>query len=461
MESQKTRVESLGGARLPADLGLSSLGLIMQLVGSLSMAFMAYVAIIPVFGRVGGDTFLIFFVGVTGVIRGAFHRAAGTSILYEGLGRPKQAVRRYIGVAILETVLWGFFLIKVGAPTLLTVTVSVALITWPATLAFMLSRPRYVALLEREEVPQSEDLGFEGSGILMLVLGVIGTVIGAMVLFTLVKLPGSALSSPAGLLFIGVFMMLLARSAIHAYAGYKATLGVDTDSAGEAAARYYSFGVVSSVITGGALLVLLMMTSLHPVGLLMVGIVLWLLLLWPLLLRRFYTEKNFSVLLAGSEGPVRRRSPDAGMTALGWVLLGLGVVGVAFALPQFAVDGSNPLATMLGGRAFASEAAASSPWWSLGIAGVQLWAGYELTQMSDRYRLAANIYGAVATLVTIYLVWPTISNMELSGLGPMQWIGSLMSYCGVALALVVPVTTVLLVNRKITPTATARITGAL
>ena len=432
-------VANLSGARLPADLGLSSLGLMMQLVGSVSLGVMAYLALMPVFSGGMPGTWYLFLLGSSGAVRAAFHRAAGSTLIYGAPGGAKKALQSYIIVSAIETVIWAFVLIKMGTSLKETLPVIGMLVGWPITLQIMMTRPRYAAILNRDEVTQSEDLGFEGTGVFMLILGVMGALFAGLMLVTMFKLPGKALSSPQGLLVVGVFMMLLARSCIHALAGFKATSGVDTDSASDAAARYYSFGVVSAVISAGAILVLMMMTSLHPLGLVMVGLLLGFLLLWPLLLRRFYTEKNFSVLLAGTEGATQRRAPDAGITALGWILLGSGVFALSSSVPQllFGAD-TNPLAAMFGGSF--TPNIEQSPWWGIGIASVQLWAGIELTQMSDRFRIAGNIYGLVATGVTLFLVYPMLK--ELTGsLGMLGGMGSMFKLIGqgtIAINLVVP-----------------------
>lgn len=470
-QSNPRSVAQLAGARLPADRGLSSLGLLMQLVGSFFLGYMALIALMPIFAGGAPGSWQIFLLGASGAVRSAFHRNAGSALLYGSPAGPLRAVRTYAIVALIETALWVLIIKQMGAPFKLTIPLVGVLAAWPITLMIIATRSEFRDVAE-EAVPQSEDMGFEGSAVLMSILGVMGVLLSAIVVYTLIKVKAWSGSAGAhGLLFLGVFMMLLVRSCMHALAGYRGTSGIDADNASETASRYYSFGVISSVIAGGALLVEMMMTAIHPVTLLIVGIIVFFLLMWPLILRRFYTERNFSVLLAGQDAPNFRRAPDSGMTALGWLLLMLGTYSLGAALPSLLVDGSESALAMLGGRggpgggfspAELATAAGRSPWWGIGLALVQVWAAIELVRMSDRWRLAANVYGVVATVVTVYLFWPMLKSVTQSfgalGRGP----GGMFEMIGfgtMAIFLVIPIATVVLANRKIAPTATARFKG--
>jgi len=464
MDTANTKdATALAGPRLPADQGLSSLGLIMQLVGSISLGLMAYLMLLPLFsgGAAGGWQMLL--LGASGIIRAAFHRSAGGALLYGGHATPRRALRTYLYVSIAETAIWVFVMLKTGVPVKTTIPMIAMLLSWPVTLTVVTSRPRFQAVLD--EIPQSEDLGFEGAGVLMLILGLIGTLFSGFVLYAMLKLPGAVFSSPQALLVFGVFAMLVGRSVLQTIAGYRATSGVSSDEASDAAGRYFNFGVVSSVIAAGAVLVNLMMgmhyaTSIM-VGLVFVGFALCCLLIWPLLLRRFYTERNFSVLLAGDESGGQRRVPDTGMTTLGWILLGSAVYGLSSAVPHLLLGtGSGDPFGIFFGAGLMGEGQAS-PWWQIGIAGVELWAGIELINMSDRYRIAATIYGLAAAAATLFIAWPMIKNglggSEVFALGRQSSMFKLIAQAGIAVGLVIPVVTIILANRKITPQATARI----
>ncbi len=467
-EGQDREVAQLAGPRMPADHGLASLGLIMQLGGSLFAGYMALIAVFPIFAGLGAGSLIAFFIGVAGAVRSAFHRSAGTALLY---GSPRGVFRptyTYIGVAVAQTGLTLLLLNKDGAtapPMQVNLTIALVLLAWPLTLLVMLTRRRLRGFAAGDVLPVSEDLGFEGAAALMVLLGLLGSLIALFMLYTGIKLPGGALGAE-GMLVVGVFAMLLARWVLHTMAGVKGTRGIDSDGATESASRYFTFGVVSSVIAGGALLILFMSmpgVGLHPAMLLLVAGAVYLLLTWPLILRRFYTERNFAALLAGAEGPNHRRAPDAGMTAIGWLLLALGVLQLTLALPA-ALTGHSELAHAL--RAFDVfdsklgdlVGAGRSPWWSVGIAMCQVWAGLELVHMTDRHRLSATVYGAVATVVTLYLMWPELRQLEqLAAARGLAGFGSATSYLRIGLSLVIPIGTIILVNRTLLPAAQARV----
>jgi hypothetical protein len=461
-EGSQREVAQLAGPRMPADRGLASLGLIMQLGGSIFLGYMAMVAVLPIFG---GGGFAFFLVGVAGAVRSGFHRSAGHALVYgspAGVFRPTYT---YIGVAVAQTALTLLVLNKDGGiPASLNLTAVLVLLAWPVTLLALLTRPRLRDIAAEPVLPISEDMGFEGSASLMVLLGLIGSLVGVFMLYTGFSWPGGFLGSATGLLLMAVFAMLLARSILHVAAGLKGTRGIDSDGATESAARYYSFGVVSSVIAGGALLILVMMGqgagAMHPVMLVIVATAVYLLLSWPLILRRFYTERNFSALLAGAEGPNYRRAPDAGMTAVGWLLLALGVLQLSFTLPS-ALFGQSDLTQALfsfGGLTtdMTEMSGGRSSWWLIGTGMAQVWAGLELIHMTDRHRLAATIYGAVASVVTLYVMWPQLQQIEqLSGPGAMEGFGSVATYFQMAISLVVPIGTIALANRKLMPAARA------
>jgi hypothetical protein len=452
---------------MPADHGLASLGLVMQLGGSLFAGYMALIAVFPIFAGLGAGSLVAFLLGAAGAVRSAFHRSAGSALLY---GSPRGVFRptyTYIGVAVAQTGLTLLLLNRGGAPpsAQANLTIALVLLAWPLTLLVLLTRPRLRGLAADDVLPVGEDLGFEGAAALMVLLGLTGALIAGFKLYSGALLPGGALGAD-GMLIVGVFAMLLARSILHTLAGVKGTRGIDSDGATESAARYFSFGVVSSVIAGGALLILFMSrpgVGLHPAMLLLVACAVYLLLTWPLILRRFYTERNFSALLAGAEGPSYRRAPDAGMTAVGWLLLALGVFQLSLALPA-ALCGQGELTHAL--RAFDLfdtgmgdlAGAGRSTWWSVGIGMTQVWAGLELIHMTDRHRLAATIYGAVASLVTLHLMWPGPGQLE--GLASSPGLGEFGPAAGtlrIGLSLVVPVATMILANRKLMPAAQARV----
>lgn len=461
-------VAHLAGARMPADHGLASLGLLMQLFGSVFAGVMAFFAIMPILAGGAVNAWVIFVIGAVGCVRSIFHRMAGTALVYGSPQGPFQLINTYAIVSVVQTAITLFLAKKymlAGAPAKVLVSFAIVLLAWPVTV-LAVSRWQRLRRFAADGVPTSEDMGFEGAAVLMTIFGVIGSLFAALIVYALTQGDGRLLSSPHGLLMMGVFLMLLVRGILHLVAGIKGTAGVDSDGATEAAARYYNFGVVSSVIAGGVFLVMMVMESAGAGGALkgvvvFIAMMVYLLLIWPLALRRFFTERNFSALLAGSEAPNYRRAPDAGLTALGWLLLATGVFFLAQALPgalfKMPFDASSML-TMGRGGGLEEElmAMGRSPWWNVAIAAAQLWAAIELITMSDRFRVAASAYGAIATVVQIYLSWPMLKMLKHMG-GNMFGGDSVGTFMLLALSITMPVATLVLVNRNVQPAAQARI----
>jgi hypothetical protein len=464
-EGRVREVPQLAGPRMPADRGLSSLGLLMQLGGTLFAAYMVLIALVPLFAQQGTVGLKLFLLGAAGAIRSGFHRAAGGALLYgstRGVFRPTY---HYIGVAAGQTLLTLLLLNQsVELPLLVNLSIGLLLVGWPLTLLVVLSRPRLRALAGQEVLPIAEDLGFEGSAVLMALFGVMGAFAALFMVYVGFKSPWGA-PGPDQLLVVGVWAMLLARSILHAMAGVKGTRGIDSDGATEAAGRYFGVGIATAVIAGGALLILFISKpgiGPHPIVLMMVAAVVYGLLSWPLILRRFYTERNFSALLAGAEGPNQRRAPDAGMTAVGWLLLALGVLRLSLAVPAVLAGPMDlpsglrelDLLDILGPSGLVD--AARSPWWSIGVGLTQLWAGIELVHMTDRHRLAATIYGVIGSVVALYLLLPRLNQLTdvlaLSEVG----VSTVAELFRGAITLVVPVGTAILANRVLVPSAQAR-----
>jgi hypothetical protein len=452
-EQPSPSVARLAGARLPADHGLAALGLVMQLVGSVTFGAMAALALVPVFAaRADGGpglTWPLFLLGASGAIRAIYHRMAGSALLYGAPGGPRRAIRHYLGAAVVGTAAWLYVLhAQLGLGGGALVTTGLALLAWPLALGLALRRPALAPALGGD-APLPEDLGFEGAAVLMSLLGATGTLLAGFALIGAAWLGAPAIfATGSGLLTLAVLGVLLARSLLHLTAGLRGVRGVDTDGATEAAARYFGFGTLSAVIVGAALMLLFAMTALRPDALLLCGLLIYLLLAWPLLLRRFFHERNFAALLGGQEAPSYRRAPDAGLTALGWLLLAIGAFGLAYTLPQLVLgaDGAAPLGPELDRLRLARGAV---------VAALQLWAGIELTRMSDRHRLAATIFGALAAINAIVDVSPGLAALrEL--LGHADPAIGVLRLSVLALGLVLPVGTLLLVHRGIAPEARAR-----
>jgi hypothetical protein len=268
---------------------------------------------------------------------------------------------------------------------------------------------------------------------------------------------GKAISQGPGVLFLLATIMLVIRSFIHVQAGVSGIRETSIDRSVELANRYANFGVISSFCAGGALLLMSMATALNVLVLAVVCALVWVLMTWPLIVRRFFSDRQFADLLAGDAAPVHRRAPDAGLTGLGWLLVSTSALFLSIALPELilGVDAdARDVAKLM--RMF-GPMGLHSPWWTVGFYCLQAWAGFELIRMSGVHRIVATLFGVAGAAVQIYLLWPVFKMLwhAHETFNP-ETVSMLFV---VVLALIIPVTTLVLVNRKTTPTAIARFRG--
>ena len=454
MPDEKRAVVELVDAGVPADQGLSSLGLLMQLAGNLFAAGAGMFAFFTLFTMRGsGETlFMLLFLAAC-VTRSLFLRNAGTQLLYaNGDANRLAGIRRYIGIALVQTLFVGALLgAKFHVPGKAVLGVVAGLAVWPVMLAVLMSLPRFRRF--KSDVPLTEDKGFEGASILMTVLGVCGLVAGVCALLILFDLPSELVTKGPGVLVALALLMLVARSALHLQAGMSGLRETSLDRAVDLANRYSNFGVISAFCAGGALLMFVISNAMSVIGLAVICGICWLLMAWPLIIRRFFSERQFADLLAGDDAPIHRRAPDAGVTGLGWLLLAHAAFSATFVLPQLIADdpGSSTLRNIL----FAGGALATrSVWFAVGLLILQGWAGFELIRMSRQSRIVASVFAVVCVATTLYVQWPIIE--ELRNLKGFMKPAEVALYGLVVFGLILPVATLLLVNRRIAPTARAR-----
>ena len=449
------KVVDLVDAGVPADQGLSSLGLIMQLAGSVLAAAGALLAFRLLLENPRGDEALwLFLILGISIARSMLHRAAGAQLLYgtgslDGTGKRLAGIRRYVMFGVLQSIIVGaIFGGKFHMDTSLALGVMAGLAAWPAALSIMLALPRFKRFAD--DLPITEDKGFEGASIIMTVLGMCGLVGSGALLLLLLEGPSELQRGP-GVLIILSTMMLVVRSFIHVQAGMSGLRETSIDRSVSLANRYANFGVISSFCVGGAIL-LFAIQGLDLVALVLVCGMVWLLMAWPMIVRRFFADRQFSELLAGDNAPLHRRAPDAGLTGLGWLLVALAFMSASFLIPEVVMAGRHGARDVAMLLSFAGGNGARSVWWPVGLCMLQAWAGYELVRMSAPSRIIATVYGLVGIAVTIYVQWPMIEMMRHSGGMP----SDVATVAPVVLSLIVPVATLLLVNRKIAPTARAR-----
>jgi hypothetical protein len=272
------------------------------------------------------------------------------------------------------------------------------------------------------------------------------------------------MSSLPGILVVLITIMLVVRSGLHVRAGWNGVNEVHMDRAVEDAAKYANFAVITAFCAAGAMLLIIMSAgagAMDVTVILMLTLLLVLLLAWPLLIRKFFAERQFADLLHGDGVTTSfRRSPDLGHTTLGWFLLAFGVFQLSMALPSAAIlpdemargmgrgGMDNPMSLMF---AMMQNQSTHSMWWPVGAAALQIWAGLELIRMTDNHRLVASIYGVIATAVAVYINLPSLDAIKRQGLSGLFGGGGGLPGMGIAtiaIALIIPIGTLILVNRK-------------
>jgi len=464
------QVVELPGAGVPADRGLSSLGLLMQLAGGAFAALGGLLAILALAvlgeGPSGDAGWLLAAVSLC-VARSLVHRAAGARLLYGGrrrgdgsVGSPLEGVRCYVAVALGQTALLALVCrTELGMSAREVAACSAGLALWPLVLAGILAS----GALARFEggIPHGEDKGFEGASILMAVLGVAGVLALGAILAADLGAGYAELAHGPGIVVVGALGLLLLRAWLLVRAGLAGLRETSIDRSVELANHYAGFGVVSSLWCGGVLLLAAIADGLNVWGMAFVAGLCWLMMMWPLIVRRFFCDRQFADLVAGGWPSLHRRAPDAGLAGLGWLLVGHASLAASLLVPQLVLLPDGAAGPELAGDArwLASLAAGigdGSPWLSAGVIALQALAGAEILRMGAHHRIVAVVYGATAAVVTFFLMWPILERvMELRvlGGGGEQLVLSLPL---IAIQLVIPVATVVLATRTIAPTARAR-----
>jgi hypothetical protein len=177
----------------------------------------------------------------------------------------------------------------------------------------------------------------------------------------------------------------------------------------------------------------------------------WALTTWPIIVKRFFVERQFADLLVPGEAP-HNRAPDRGLTTLGWFLFGQAVMTLSMALLALLTGplhhrARDPMSAML----TLAQAGSRGQWWSIGVAGLQLLASWQLIRMRPNHKRFVTIWSVVAAFVAIYIHYPMLQALVRSrghrAVDVEALLGNL-SFMTVAIALIAPVATLILVNRK-------------
>ena len=443
---------------MPADHGLTSLGLLMQLGGAVFGAILAFSAFIVLLsGAPAGLIFKPVFIAILSAIRSGYHYRAGHSLVHgpplDSVDGPLSGVARYIRVAFVHTALCGLVLYdEHGALALALVAVWAF---WPLAMFALLRAPHVRAMSER--IPRAEDLALEGASMYMLILGIIGAMVAGLLAHGLFDAVGFVASFEFVAMYV-IVALLFYRSLLHTRAGRTGITG-DLQLAAEHTRNYTRFSAVSTVVI---VVLLLMSGGVDAVGLSTLTFlftVAFLLLGWPRIINRFMDQRLVDTYSARGQ-LTERRAPDMGLTALGWFLLALSLHGLATTLPALFIDDQGahaldgeflftpPLAVMFG----------RSIWLSIAIHALQLWAALEFIRMLDGYKIPASLYGLFGTGLTLYIIWPFFEDGRLLEylLGTQTFGAGIVVIAQVGISLAIPLTVLIMVRRQPPARATAR-----
>ncbi len=449
--------------RRGTDRGLSGLGLVMQLVGGVMTAITAgYLAmfVVAMLGSNGsgdgGMLLWLLLVLAVSLARAVAHKQAGDRLVFGGAGTPASALGRYLGLAVAQIAVVAVLLLTHDGRGEWLLFAAMVLGAWPLTL-LLVARP----ILDEVggEVPPTADGGLDGLSILLLVLGAIGVGVGAIMLLGWLEIPAKAKSGLMGISLLIAVVLLSLRSIVHLRAGVRGTTGEDATQTLDAADRYANVGVTAGLVASGLFIVTVVNEM--PAGastavmlmLVMGAMVAALLLVWPVAVRRFVRDRQLTAL--GGNRPLRAPAADRGLPTLGWLLLALGVYALSSGLVTLLVGhdlaagrrgGDDPLA-VLGGMS--GNMSKTSLWLGVAVAGLQTWAGLALIHMKPHYRQAGMAYGFAASAVALYTYLPALDALTRQSVAV---VGNPLGIAGLAMvatALVIPVATLVLVQRKL------------
>jgi hypothetical protein len=242
----------------------------------------------------------VFLVVGVSVARSMFQRAAGSQLLYGSALQTEgrlAGIKRYITFSLIHTAFVMLMMVaKWKVDTKIAVGVAMGLAVWPAALAIILAQPRFQRF--RDDLPITEDKGFEGASILMTVLGLCGLIGGGATLIMMLQMPREVLQHGMTVIVVLATAMLVVRSAIHVQAGLAGLRETSVDRSVELANRYANFGIISSFCAAGALLMFFMQGRVEMSVFVLIVVVGWALMAWPLTIRRFFGDRQFAGLAA-------------------------------------------------------------------------------------------------------------------------------------------------------------------
>lgn len=447
------------GFGIPADQGLAGLGMLMQFGGGV-MAIVASIVAVSAMSEVlldeASSGWLVLIAALSSA-RSVMHRRAGTGLVNcpaNLLMTPLVLVRHYITFAWLHSFLVAAILqAGLHVQTSAAIGAGLGLAVWPGVLAVTFSLPRFRRF--RTEVPIADDRGFEGLAIYNTLFGVCA--LGALAVAVLVVRDEAIHEYRRGL--VGIALLPIAALAIRAlaqvYAGLRGLGTTSLEDSIKANRRYFGFAVVGAGCFAFVMLVIQMVAP-SPSELLTTFMSCCTLLVWPLAIRRFVAERQYFEFTNAGGAADFQRSPDAGLTWLGWLLICIASVSTSCFVAQLFADGNLGYGNAAHPGFVPAMLHLLS--WAVPLAVLPAWAGCELVRMSNRARA---VTAAFCIAAAGHSLWITRAyGPELLRDYPFG------SDCALALTtigLALPVATWLLVRRKLPstpPLAIARFRSA-
>ncbi len=474
--------ESVGHERA----GLVSLGLIMQLVGSIVAAYLiarSLESLVPWVLGVGGtyhfgDFYGRFFtyeeqhnharvaapawhltlVAGLGIIRALLHRVAGGAILYRRRGGLVW-LYAYLAAAFVHSGVCLAVLHHDGTSAAYQWGI-VALLgcAWPLCLLVAATRTGFRSAVRGGAATKDASAPDEVAT-LTIFLGLIGAMAALFVIYSAIESWSSYFMSIAPKAVGAIGLLLLVRSFTQLRSGLRLAGRAAGTDAPLATIRYVQVGLIASVLAGAVIVI-------HAAGAVHISrddwypqnifswpalathaMVAYLIVLWPLLLRRF-VQAHESAPKASSIGAAQ---PRAALAALGWFLLAAGGIQIALALlalvPSTRV---TPIAwDWVRHYDISTGTTARSGWIQLLVTFPQIWTALELLGTTRRRRAAATAYAGAASLAIALSIWGDMNYLlRLIG-GGLDSPSVLIAHLQFAFPLVVPIATLVFVQHHL------------
>jgi len=456
--------------------GLVSLGLVMQLVGSVMAAYLIAQSIEPLLDRVffgnwfprpgwGGyynppygpevsspPPWHLTLLAATGALRALLHRRAGSAILYRHQGAVSP-LAVYVVAALAHTGLCvAIFAIDMSSATLLWSATAFIALAWPLCLLAAALRPRFRRALRGDPAAMNPGARDEVAT-LAIFLGLLGAMISLFALYAAIDSYQQLGLRPV--LLIVIASLLCLRAAALLRVGFRGAHRAGEPDESMATSFYVKVGLVTGGLAWMAIL-LHVNATLRPSGNpyamfdyvelgrdAMAG---YLLFLWPLLLRRLARSRQ-------GMPPATSPSPRslASLRALGWLLLATGSLQAAFAVVSLVIGESRVAGLwgfLLQFQLFPG-AGSRSPWLQLVVAAPQLWVAIELLHDTPRRRAAATVYAAGASVATALCIGTDMGYLIRIIAAGLPAASALVVYLPVAFPLLVPIATLVFVQHHL------------